>query len=91
MGEAKGHYHMEIVKSHIDKNGRILIPHLFRKALHLEPGEDVILYQEGNELKIRTFKDSIIRARKVLKKYNKESLDPVSLLLKERREEINDI
>lgn len=82
---------MEIVKSHIDKNGRILIPHFFRKSLHLEPGEEVILYQERGELKIRTFRDSIIRARQVLKRYNKENLDPVSLLLTERREEANDV
>jgi AbrB family looped-hinge helix DNA binding protein len=82
---------MEVAKSYIDKNGRILIPHLFRKALHLEPGEEVLLYQEGRELKIRTFKDSLIRARQTLKKYNKENLDPVVLLLQERREEIDDI
>lgn len=82
---------MEIVKSHIDKNGRLLIPSFFRKALHLEPGEEVILYQEGGEIKIRTFKDSLARARKLLKQYNKENLDPVSLLLKERREESKDV
>ncbi len=82
---------MEIVKSHIDKNGRILIPLLFRKSLRLEPGEEVILYQEGGELKIRTFRDSILRARKIMKHYNKENLDLVSLLLKDRREESDDL
>ncbi|MGV8948117.1 MAG: AbrB/MazE/SpoVT family DNA-binding domain-containing protein [Candidatus Paracaedibacter sp.] len=82
---------MEIAKSHIDKNGRILIPYLFRKSLHLEPGEEVILYQEGSELKIRTFKDSLNRARKIVKHYNKENLDLVSLLLQERREEGKDV
>ena len=82
---------MEIVRSHIDKNGRILIPHFFRKSLHLEPGEEVILYQEGRELKIRTFRDSLKRVRKILKHYNKENVDLVSLLLQERREESNDV
>jgi len=76
---------MDIIKSHIDKNGRLLIPSFFRKSLRLEPGEEVILYQEGGELKIRTFRDSLIRARKVLKRYNKENIDLVSFLLKERR------
>lgn len=82
---------MDIIKSHIDKNGRLLIPSFFRKTLHLEPGEEVILYQEDGELKIRTFRDSLIRARKVLKHYNKQNLDLVSLLLKERREEADDV
>jgi AbrB family looped-hinge helix DNA binding protein len=78
---------MEIAKSHIDKNGRVLIPYLFRKSLHLKPGEEVILYQEGTELKIRTFKNSLSRVRQVIKNYNKENLDLVELLLQERREE----
>lgn len=78
---------MELAKSHIDKNGRILIPYLLRKSLHMEPGEKVILYQEGSELKIRTFKDSLNRARQIVKRHNKENLDLVSLLLQERREE----
>lgn len=82
---------MEIAKSHIDKNGRILIPYLFRKSLHLEVGEEVILYQEGKELKIRTFKDSLARARQIVKEYNKDDVDLVALLLKERREESQDV
>ena len=82
---------MEMAKSHIDKNGRILIPYLFRKSLRLEPGEEVVLYQEGTELKIRTFKDSLARARQIVKQYNKDDLDLVSLLLEERREEKQDV
>lgn len=81
---------MEMIKSHIDKNGRILIPSFFRKSLHLEPGEAVILYQEGGELKIRTFRDSLMRARKIIKDYNTKNLDLVELLLKERRKEADD-
>lgn len=82
---------MEIAKTHIDKNGRILIPYLFRKSLHLEAGEEVILYQDGKELKIRTFKDSLARARQIVKQYNKDDVDLVALLLKERREESQDV
>ena len=78
---------METIKARIDKNGRLLIPSLFRQSLHLEPGDEVILYQEGNELKIRTFKESLNRARQLVKQYNKDNLDLVELLLQERREE----
>ena len=82
---------MEIVKSHIDKNGRILIPYLFRKSLFLEPGDEVVLYQEGKELKIRTFKNLLARARQIVKQFNKDDLDLVSLLLQDRREENKDV
>lgn len=78
---------METIKARIDKNGRLLIPSLFRQSLHLEPGDEVILYQEGSELKIRTFKESLNRARQLVKQYNKDNLDLVELLLQERREE----
>ncbi|MBL0941295.1 MAG: AbrB/MazE/SpoVT family DNA-binding domain-containing protein [Alphaproteobacteria bacterium] len=78
---------METVKSYIDKNGRLHIPASFRKVLHLEPGEEVLLYQEGAELKVRTFKQSLTRARQLVKQYNTENLDLVSLLLESRREE----
>lgn len=78
---------METIKARIDKNGRLLIPSLFRQSLHLEPGDEVVLYQEGSELKIRTFKESLNRARQLVKQYNKENLDLVELLLQERREE----
>lgn len=78
---------MEVVKSRIDKNGRLLIPVLFRQSLHLKPGEEVILYQEGNDLKIRTFRESLHRARQLVKQYNKDNQDLVSLLLEIRREE----
>lgn len=78
---------METVKTRIDKNGRLLIPSFFRQSLHLEPGEEVILYQEGSELKIRTFKESLNRARQLVKQYNKDNLDLVELLMQERRAE----
>lgn len=78
---------MEKIKARIDNNGRLLIPSFFRHSLHLEPGEEVILYQDGNELKIRTFKESLNRARQLVKQYNKENLDLVELLLQTRREE----
>jgi len=78
---------METFKVRIDKNGRLLIPSLFRQSLHLEPGDEVILYQEGRELKIRTFKESLNRARQLVKQYNKDNLDLVELLLQERRAE----
>ena len=82
---------METVKARIDKNGRLLIPSLFRQSLHLEPGDEVVLYQEGSELKIRTFKESLNRARQLVKQYNKDNLDLVALLLQERREEAKDV
>lgn len=82
---------MNLVKSHMDKSGRILIPYIFRKSLDLKPGEEVILYQERGELKIKTHKDALNRVRQIIKSYNHENLDLVALLLQDRREESTDV
>jgi bifunctional DNA-binding transcriptional regulator/antitoxin component of YhaV-PrlF toxin-antitoxin module len=82
---------MNLVKSHMDKSGRILIPYIFRKSLDLKPGEEVILYQERGELKIKTHKDALNRVRQIIKSYNHENLDLVALLLQDRRDESTDV
>ena len=78
---------MNAIKSCLDKNGRLLIPLHLRKSLALKPGQEVLLYQEGEELKIRTYKDALTRARDLIKQYNPDNLDLVDVLLQHRREE----
>ena len=78
---------MNAIKSCLDKNGRLLIPLYLRKSLALKPGQEVLLYQEGEELKIRTYKDALARARDLIKQYNPDNLDLVDVLLQHRREE----
>ena len=46
----------------INENGRVVIPASFRKALGINPGDEVILRLEDDELRITTMKRRIERA-----------------------------
>ena len=78
---------MQIIKSKVDKAGRILIPASYRHLLHLMPHQDIILQMEEGELRVRSFKESAKHARDLVKKYNPEGQDLVALLFKARKEE----
>ncbi len=78
---------MYIIKSKIDQAGRILIPASHRQLLHLTPGQDVIMQVEEGELTIRSFKESAKHARDLVKKYNPNDQDLVSLLFQARKED----
>jgi AbrB family looped-hinge helix DNA binding protein len=45
----------------VNENGRIVIPANFRKALGIEPGDEVVLSIEDDELRISTVEISEAR------------------------------
>jgi len=70
----------------INENGRVVIPAPFRKALGINPGDEVILRLEGDELRITTLKRRLERARRHVRKYVKPGVSLVDELIAERRE-----
>lgn len=70
----------------INENGRIVIPASFRKALGVNPGDEVILSLEEDELRITTMKRRIERAQRHVRKYVKPGVSLVDELIAERRE-----
>jgi AbrB family looped-hinge helix DNA binding protein len=70
----------------INKNGRVVIPASFRKALGINPGDEVILSLEEDELRITTMKRRIERAQRHVRKYVKPGVSLVDELIAERRE-----
>ena len=65
---------------------RAVIPAAFRKALGINPGDEVILRLEDDELRITTMKRRIERAQRHLRKYVKPGVSLVDQLIAERRE-----
>ena len=45
---------MNDVRTKMGDGGRVIIPAMFRQALHLEPGDDIIIHFEDNEIHIIT-------------------------------------
>jgi AbrB family looped-hinge helix DNA binding protein len=70
----------------INENGRVVIPAAFRKALGINPGDEVILRLEDDELRITTMKRRIERAQRRARQYVKPGISLVDELITERRE-----
>lgn len=47
---------MKNKKVQIDKNGRISIPSIVRKKLHINPGEELFLEYDDDMIKISTYR-----------------------------------
>jgi AbrB family looped-hinge helix DNA binding protein len=79
---------MELIKSRIDKAGRLVIPNHYRQVLDLIPGEEVMLRLEDGEMHVCSFKKAAEKARDLITHYNHENHDLLEILFKHRREEI---
>jgi len=73
-------------RARINENGRVVIPAAFRKALGLNPGDEVVFRLEDDELRITTLKQRIARAQRHARKYLKPGTSLVDEFLAERRE-----
>jgi AbrB family looped-hinge helix DNA binding protein len=77
---------LEEIRTTINRNGRVVIPAAFRKALGVEVGDEVVLRMEDDELRITTQRRRIRRAQRRARQYLKPGASLVKELLAERRE-----
>jgi AbrB family looped-hinge helix DNA binding protein len=70
----------------VNENGRVVIPASFRKALGINPGDEVILQLDDDELRITTMKKRIERAQAHARRYLKPGVSIVDEFIAERRE-----
>jgi AbrB family looped-hinge helix DNA binding protein len=73
-------------RARITENGRVVIPAIFRKALGLNPGDEVVFRLEDDELRVTTIRQRIARAQRHARKYLRPGISLVDELLAERRE-----
>jgi AbrB family looped-hinge helix DNA binding protein len=69
----------------INENGRVVIPATFRKALGINPGDEVVLRLEEDELRITSQKSRLARARRLVRKYVNRGRSLADELIAERR------
>jgi AbrB family looped-hinge helix DNA binding protein len=70
----------------VNENGRVVIPASFRKALGINPGDEVVLRLEEDELRITAQKHRLDRARRLVRKYIKPGRSLADELIAEHRE-----
>ena len=75
----------EELRTRVNENGRVVIPSVFRKALGIEIGDEVVLRVEDDELRITTQQRRIQRAQQRARQYVKPGTSLVDELLAERR------
>ena len=62
---------MREFRSKIGEDGRVVIPALFRRELHIEPGEELIIKMEKNELRVISGKQSLKNAQQKVQLFAK--------------------
>ena len=77
---------MEELKTKVAENGRIVIPLSFRRALGIEPGDEVVLRLDENELHITTRHQRLAKAKALVRRLVPPETSLVDELIQERRE-----
>jgi AbrB family looped-hinge helix DNA binding protein len=84
--------HMNDIRTKIGEGGRVIIPTLFRQAMHLNAGDDIILHIEDNEIHITTPEQALLKLQAKVRSYLDKTEEAVSLvdeLISSRRSEAN--
>jgi AbrB family looped-hinge helix DNA binding protein len=76
-------------KTQINKSGRLILPAKLRKALEIQPGDELVIKLESGSIRIIPLQQAIKMAQKSVRKYVPEGLSLVEELLTERRDEVN--
>ena len=71
----------------LTKNGRLLLPARFRKALDLKAGDELILRLDKDSIQVIPLQQAVSQAQKLVRKYVPEGTSMVEDLLESRREE----
>jgi len=69
----------------MSENGRILIPAALRRQLHIEPGEELVIHVDDNELHLYSLKYSLKKAQNLVRKHakNKSLINELKKMRKE--------
>lgn len=70
----------------VNKNGCLVIPARFRKALGIKVGDEVVLRIKSGELCISTLERNLARAQRLIRKHVKGGRSLADELIAERRE-----
>jgi bifunctional DNA-binding transcriptional regulator/antitoxin component of YhaV-PrlF toxin-antitoxin module len=78
---------MNGIKTSIGEGGRVVLPAVYRKALGVGVGDDVMVTLEDDGLRITTLAKALVRSQSLVKRYVKGKRSLSSELLRERRRE----
>jgi AbrB family looped-hinge helix DNA binding protein len=74
-------------RTHVDNNGRVLIPAQIRKEFNIKTGDVFVIRAIDGEIKMISLDKAIKNAQALVRKYVPEGVSLVDELIKFRREE----
>ena len=78
---------MQTIKTHLGKNGRVVIPAQFGKALGVAEGDALMMTLDDGMIRILTPRKAIQRVQESVRRYVPEGRSPADELIQERRAE----
>jgi AbrB family looped-hinge helix DNA binding protein len=79
-----------LTKAKIVKGGKISIPSLYRKALNIKEGDEIVFNLHNDELTLSPVKAKLKKVRDMINKYYPTNESLVDKLITERRAEAKD-
>lgn len=76
---------MDRTVTKIGEGGRLVIPAEYRRALGVEPGDELVLVLEENSVRVLTPREGIRRAQALVRSYIPEGVRLSDELIEERR------
>lgn len=69
------------------KSGRIVVPAKFRRALGLQPGDEIVLLLERGAIRLIPLRQAVTMAQETVRQYVPQGTSLVDQLIQARREE----
>lgn len=75
------------IRTRMGKGGRVVVPVKLRRALDIQPGDEIILRLGNGQIRLIPLRQAIVMAQKTVQQYVPEGTSLVDALIQERREE----
>jgi AbrB family looped-hinge helix DNA binding protein len=80
-------HHPHLSRVRVDSAGRVVIPAEIRHHIGIEPGQDLILSEDGQGLRLQTFAQAVKAVQEAFAPYRIPGVSVVDELIREREEE----
>ena len=75
------------VKTCVGKGGRVVVPVVMRKALNIQPGDEVVFQLKDGQIRLFPLSQAVDLAQEAVRQYVPEGTSLVDNLIQERRKE----
>lgn len=75
------------IRTRMGKGGRVVVPVKLRRALDIQPGDEIVLRLGNGQIRLIPLRQAIDLAQKTVQQYVPEGTSLVDALIQERREE----